>query len=137
MHKPDASRDIGREMAALFAAAGAPPDSDQQFAAAVITRIRRRERIRWWILGGSALLACVIGLPAVWELLTAWNGVAPNLLDGVAPSLMDGVAGLSRRLNQAAALAADSLSAATRSITFLTAAALPATIFPLLRWLAD
>lgn len=137
MHKPDANRDIGREMAALFAAAKAPPDSDQQFAAAVITRIRHRERMRWWVLGGSALLACMIGLPAVWELLTAWSGVAPTLMDGVGPGLTDGLAGLGARLNQAAALAADSLSAAMRSITFLTAAALAVTIFPLLRWLAD
>ena len=137
MHKPDANKDIGREMAALFATAEAPPDSDRQFAAEVITRIRRRERMRWWILGGSALLASAIGLPAVWELLTAWNGVAPNLMDGVAPSLKDGLAGLSSGLDQAAALGAGFLSAAVRSITFLTAAGLAVTIFPLLHWLAD
>lgn len=129
MRKPDPSKDIGREMAALFAAAEAPPDSDRQFAAEVITRIRRRERMRWWILGGSALLASVTGLPAVWELLAAWTGVAPSLLDGVD--------GLSSRLDQAASLGADFLVAAMRSITFLAAAALAVTIFPLLRWLAD
>ena len=126
MHDPDTNRDIDREMAALFAAAEAPPESDEQFVAGVVTRIRRRERMRWWVLGGSALIASVFGLPAFWELLASWNGVDPNLLDG-----------LSGRLDQAVSLTTDFLSTAVRSITFLTAAVLAATIFPLLRWLED
>ena len=126
MHDPDANGDVDREMAALFNRSAAPPESDDQFVAGVITRIRRRERMRWWVLGGSALIASVFGLPALWELLSAWNGVDPNLLDG-----------LSGRLDQAVALTGEFLSTAVRSITFLTAAALAVTIFPLLRWLAD
>lgn len=126
MHDPDPNGDIDREMAALFNRSDAPPESDEQFVAGVITRIRRRERMRWWILGGSALIASVFGLPAFWELLVAWNGVAPSVLDG-----------LSAQLNQAVSLTIEFLSTAVRSITFLTAAALAATIFPLLRWLAD
>ncbi len=126
MQDPDTNRDIDREMAALFAGAETPPETDEQFVAGVIVRVRRRERMRWWVLGGSGLIACVIGLPAFWELLTAWNGVAPNLLDG-----------LGGRLDQAIALITDLLSTAVRSVTFLTAAALAVTIFPLLRWLAD
>ena len=126
MHDPDPNGDIDREMAALFNRSDAPPESDEQFVAGVITRIRRRERMRWWILGGSALIASVFGLPAIWELLAAWNGVDPNLLDG-----------LSGRLDQAVALTTEFLSTAVRSITFLTAAALAVTIVPLLRWLAD
>lgn len=126
MHDPDTNRDIDREIAALFSAADAPPESDEQFVAGVITRIRRRERMRWWVVGGSALIASVFGLPAIWELLTAWNGVAPSLLDG-----------LSGRLDQAISLTGDFLSTAVRSVTFLTGAALAITIVPLLRWLAD
>lgn len=126
MHDPDPNGDIDREMAALFNRSDAPPESDEQFVAGVITRIRRRERMRWWVLGGSALIASVFGLPAIWELLAAWNGVDPNLLDG-----------LSGRLDQAVALTGEFLSTAVRSVTFLTGAALAATIFPLLRWLAD
>ncbi|MCY3816512.1 MAG: hypothetical protein OXG59_09515 [Gammaproteobacteria bacterium] len=126
MNEPDTGREIDREMAALFAAADAPPESDEQFVAGVITRIRRRERMRWWVLGGAGLIACVVGLPAYWELLAAWNGVDPNLLDG-----------LGGRMDQAVTLTGDLLSAAVRSITFLTGAVLAATIFPLLRWLAD
>lgn len=126
MHDPDPNGDINREMAALFNRSDAPPESDDQFVAGVITRIRRRERMRWWVLGGSALIASVFGLPAFWELLSAWNGVDPNLLDG-----------LSGRLDQAVALTGEFLSTAVRSITFLTGAALAITIVPLLRWLAD
>lgn len=126
MHDPDPDRDIDREMAALFDRSDAPPESDEQFVAGVITRIRRRERMRWWVLGGSALIASVFGLPAIWELLTAWNAVAPGLLDS-----------LSAQLNQAVSLTGDFLSTAVRSVTFLTGAALAVTIVPLLRWLAD
>lgn len=126
MHDPDPNGDIDREMAALFDRSDAPPESDEQFVAGVITRIRRRERMRWWVLGGSALIASVFGLPAIWELLTAWNAVAPGLLDS-----------LSAQLNQAVSLTGDFLSTAVRSVTFLTGAALAVTIVPLLRWLAD
>ena len=126
MQDPDPDRDIDREMAALFNRSAAPPESDEQFVAGVITRIRRRERMRWWVLGGSALIASVFGLPAIWELLASWNAVAPGLLDS-----------LSAQLNQAVSLTTEFLSAAVRSVTFLTGAALAITIVPLLRWLAD
>jgi len=126
MNEPDTGREIDREMAALFSAAETPPESDERFVAAVMKQIHRRERMRWWVLGGSALIACVFGLPALWELLTAWSGVAPNLLDG-----------LGGRMDQAVSLTGDFLSTAVRSITFLTGAALAVAIFPLLRWLAD
>ena len=129
MNEPDTGREIDRKMAALFSAAETPPESDEQFVAGVMRQIHRRERMRWWVLGGSALIACVFGLPALWELLTAWSGVAPNLLDGLG--------GLSGRMDQAVSLTGDLLSTAVRSITFLTGAALAVTIFPLLRWLAD
>ena len=126
MHDPDTDRKIDREMAALFAAAEAPPESDDQFVAGVIRQIRRRERMRWWVLGGGALIASVFALPALWELLAAWNGVDMNLLDG-----------LSGRLEQAVAFITDLLQTAARSIPFLTAGVLAATIVPLVRWLAD
>ena len=126
MPDPDTGREIDREMAALFSAAETPPESDEQFVAGVMRQIHRRERMRWWVLSGSALIACVFGLPALWELLVAWSGVAPDLLDG-----------LGGRVDQAVSLTGDWLSTAVRSITFLTAAALAITIFPLLRWLAD
>ena len=126
MNEPDTGREIDRKMAALFSAAETPPESDEQFVAGVMTQIRRRERMRWWVLGGAALMACVFGLPALWELLAAWGGVAPNLLDG-----------LGGRMDQAVSLSGDLLNTAVRSITFLTGAALAVTIVPLLRWLAD
>ena len=126
MQNPDTGRDIDREMAALFAKSNALPETDARFVAGVIARIRRRERMRWGVLGGAGLIASLLGLPAAWELLAAWNGVDPSLLDG-----------LGGRVDQAVALAADLLSAAARSITFLTVAALGVTIVPLLRWLAD
>ena len=126
MNEPEPGREIDREMAALFSAAETPPESDEQFVAGVMRQIHRRERMRWWVLGGAALIASVFALPAAWELLAAWGGVAPNLLDG-----------LSGRVDRAVSLAGDFLSTAVRSITFLTGAALAVTIFPLLRWLAD
>lgn len=126
MNEPDTGREIDREMAALFSVSETPPESDERFVAVVMKQIHRRERMRWWVLGGSALIACVFGLPALWELLSAWGGVAPNLLDG-----------LGGRMDQAVSLSADLLNTAVRSITFVTAAALAVTIFPLLRWLAD
>ena len=126
MNEPDTGREIGREMAALFSAAETPPKSDEQFVAGVMTQIHRRERMRWWVLGGAGLIACVLGAPAMWELLAEWGGVAPNLLDG-----------LGGRFDQAVSLSADLLNSAVRSITFLTGAALAVTIIPLLRWLAD
>ena len=126
MHKPENKQANDRELAALFAATETPPESDEQFVAGVMSQIRRRERMRWWVLGGSALLASVFGLPAFWELLAAWNGVD-----------MSALYGLGGRLDQGFALIADFLSAAVRSITFLTAAVLAVTILPLLRWLAD
>ena len=126
MNEPDTGREIDREMAALFSAAESPPESDEQFVAGVMRQIHRRERMRWWVLGGSALIACVLGLPALWELLAAWSNLAPSLLDG-----------LGGRVDQAVTLTGDFLSTAVRSITFLTGAALAVTIFPLLRWLAD
>lgn len=126
MNEPDTGREIDREMAALFSAAETPPESDEQFVAGVMRQIHRRERMRWWVLGGSGLIACVLGLPALWELLAAWSGAAPSLLDG-----------LGGRVDQAVTLTGDFLSTAVRSITFLTGAALAITIVPLLRWLAD
>ena len=126
MNEPDTGREIDREMAALFSVAESPPESDEQFVAGVMRQIHRRERMRWWVLGGSALIACVLGLPALWELLAAWSNLAPSLLDG-----------LGGRVDQAVTLTGDFLSTAVRSITFLTGAALAVTIFPLLRWLAD
>ncbi|MYA31743.1 MAG: hypothetical protein F4Y31_10980 [Gammaproteobacteria bacterium] len=126
MNEPDTGREIDREMAALFSAAETPPESDEQFVAGVMGQIRRRERMRWWVLGSAALIACVFGLPALWELLAAWSGAAPNLLDG-----------LGGRVDQAVTLTGDLLNTAVRSITFLTGAALALIIFPLLRWLAD
>lgn len=125
MNEPDTGREIDREMAALFSAAETP-ESDEQFVAGVMRQIHRRERMRWWVLGGSALIACVFGLPALWELLAAWSGAAPNLLDG-----------LGGRMDQAVSLTGDFLGTAVQSITFVTGAALAVTIFPLLRWLAD
>ena len=126
MNEPDTGREIDREMAALFSTAETPPESDEQFVAGVMKQIHRRERMRWWVLGSAALIACVFALPALWELLTAWGGVAPNLLDG-----------LGGRMDQAVTLTGDFLNMAVRSITFLTGAALAVTILPLLRWLAD
>ena len=126
MIEPDTGREIDREMAALFSAAETPPESDEQFVAGVLKQIHRRERMRWWVLGGAALIASVFALPALWELLTAWSGVAPNLLDG-----------LGGRMDQAVTQTGDFLNVAVRSLTFLTGAALAVTIFPLLRWLAD
>lgn len=126
MREPERNQANNRELTELFAAAEAPPESDERFVAGVIGQIHRRERMRWWVLGGSALVACVFGLPAFWDLLAAWNGVDLSLLDG-----------LSGRMDQGITLIADFLSTAVRSITFLTAAALAITIIPLLRWLAD
>lgn len=126
MNEPDTGREIDREMAALFSSAETPPESDEQFVTGVMRQIHRRERMRWWVLGGSALIACVLGLPALWELLATWSGAAPNLLDG-----------LGGRVDQAISLSGDLLNTAVRSITFLTGAALAVIIFPLLRWLAD
>ena len=126
MNEPDTGREIDRKMAALFSAAETPPESDEQFVAGVMKQIHRRERMRWWVLGGAGLIACVFGLPALWELLAAWSGVAPNLLDGVGG-----------RMDQAVSLSGDLLNTAVRSITFLTGAVLAVTIVPLLRWLAD
>ena len=126
MRKLEKNQANDRELAALFAAAKAPPESDEQFVAGVVRQIHRRERLRWWVLGGSALIASLFGLPAFWDLLAAWNGVDVSLLGG-----------LSGRMDQAVTLIADFLSTAVRSITFLTAAALAITIIPLLRWLAD
>lgn len=126
MNEPDTGREIDREMAMLFSAAETPPESDEQFVAGVMKQIHRRERMRWWVLGGAGLIACVFGAPALWELLAAWSGVAPSLLDG-----------LGGRMDQAVSLSADLLNTSVRSITFLTGAALAVTIFPLLRWLAD
>ncbi|MDE0489919.1 MAG: hypothetical protein OXI07_12100 [Gammaproteobacteria bacterium] len=126
MNEPDTGREIDREMAALFSTAETPPESDEQFVAGVMRQIHRRERMRWWVLGGSALIASAFALPALWELLTAWSGVAPNLLDG-----------LGGRMDQAVTQTGDFLNTAVRSITFLTGAALAVTILPLLRWLAD
>ena len=126
MNEPDTGRGIDRELAVLFSAAGTPPESDEQFVTGVMKQIHRRERMRWWVLGGAALIASVFGLPALWELLTAWSGVAPNLLDG-----------LGGQVDQAVSLTGNLLGTAVRSITFLTAAALAVAIIPLLRWLAD
>ena len=126
MRKPENEPANDRGLAALFAAAEAPPESDEQFVAGVMSQIRRRERMRWYVLGGSALLASVFGLPAAWELLSAWNGVDASVLYG-----------LGGQLDQAGTLIADFLNTAVRSITFLTAAVLAITILPLLRWLAD
>ncbi|MCY3605290.1 MAG: hypothetical protein OXH45_05980 [Gammaproteobacteria bacterium] len=126
MNEPDTGREFDREMAALFSAAETPPESDEQFVTGVMKQIHRRERMRWWVLGGSALIASVFALPALWDLVAAWSGLAPNLLDG-----------LGGRMDQAVILTGDFLNMAVRSITILTAAALAVTIFPLLRWLAD
>ena len=133
MRKPDNEPMNDRDIAALFAAAGMPPEPDPEFVAGVLKRIRRRERMQLWVLGGSAVLASIFALPAFWELSSAltewvagWNSMDASLLDG-----------LGGWLKQALALAADFLGKAARSITFLTTAILAATIFPLLRWLAD
>ena len=126
MREPEKNQANNRELAALFAATEAPPESDEQFVAGVVRQIHRRERMRWWVLGSSALIACVVGVPAFWDLLAAWNGVDVSLLDS-----------LGGRMDQAVTLIADFLNTAVRSITFLTAAALAITIIPLLRWLAD
>ncbi len=129
MQDTDANRDIERQMAMLFAAAETPPEADEQFVAGVLGQIRRRQRLRWMVLGGSALAASVFALftlPALWELLASWNGASLNVVEI-----------LNDRLNQAAVLATGFLGAAIRSVTTLTAVALAITILPLLRWLAD
>ena len=133
MHETENKRTGGRDLAALFAAAATPPESDPQFVAGVIGQIHRRKRMRLWVLGGSAVLALIFALPAFWELssaLTEWVA-GWNSMDGSV------LASFGSGLDQAVILAADFLGKAVRSVTFLTAAILAAAIFPLLRWLAD
>jgi len=133
MRKPDNEPMNDRDLAALFAAAEAPPEPDLRFVARVIAQIRRRERMRLWMLGGSAALALIFALPAFWELSSALAELAAGW-SSVDASALDGIGGW---LDQSTALIADLLGKAARSITFLTTAALAATILPLLRWLAD
>ncbi|MCY4156831.1 MAG: hypothetical protein OXF66_05290 [Gammaproteobacteria bacterium] len=133
MHEIENKRTGDRDLAALFAAADTPPESDPRFVAGVIGHIHLRQRMRLWVLGGSAALALIFALPALWELssaLTEW-AAGWNSMDGSA------LANFGSWLDQAIALIADFLSKAVRSVTFLTTAILAATILPLLRWLAD
>ena len=126
MKKTDKQRAADRKLAALFAATSAPPERDAPFVESVLGRIRRRERIRWLILGGCGLIAAVFAIPALWELGATVSSVDMSMLDE-----------LSVWLYQAPAIAADFLRSATRSVTFWVAATLAITIVPLLRWLAD
>ena len=126
MHATDGNRMHDRELAALFAAAEAPPEADELFVAGVMKQIRARERTRWLVLGGSALIASVFAIPALWDFLAAWQGIDMSLLQE-----------LGGRLDQAGTALIGFLQKAVRSVTFLTAAVLAVMIGPLLRWLAD
>ena len=126
MKKADKQRAADRKLAALFAATSALPERDALFVESVLGRIRRRERLRWLILGGCGLIAAIFAIPALWELGVTVSSVDMSMLDR-----------LSVWLYQAPGIAADLLRSAARSVTFWAAAALAITIAPLLRWLAD
>ena len=126
MKKADKQRAADRKLAALFAATSAPPERYALFVESVLGRIRRRERLRWLILGGCGLIAAVFAIPALWELGVTASSTYISTLEG-----------LRVWLDQAPAIAADFLRSAVRSVTFWAAATLAITIVPLLRWLAD
>ena len=126
MKKVDKQRAADRKLAALFAATGTPPERDALFVESVHTRIRRRERLRWLILGGCGLIAAVFAISSLWELGATASSTYISTLEE-----------LRVWLDQAPAIAADFLRSAARSVTFWAAATLAITIVPLLRWLAD
>ena len=126
MKKVDKQRAADRKLAALFAATGTPPERDALFVESVHTRIRRRERLRWLILGGCGLIAAVFAISSLWELGAT-----------VSSTYISALEGLRAWSDQAPAIAADFLRSAARSVTFWAAATLAITIVPLLRWLAD
>lgn len=85
MHKPENERAIDRELAALFAAAGDPPAEDTRFVGEVMKRIRRRERLRWLALTGSAALAAIAAVPVFGALEAAWGGAELSVIGNFRP----------------------------------------------------
>ena len=126
MNEADKHGTADGKLAALFAAADVPPEQDAAFVETVMNRIRRRERIRWLILGAGALIAAIIAIPAFSELGNAFGGIDLSALGEYREWFY-----------QSPHVAADFLRSATRSIIFWAAATLAITIVPLVRWLAD
>ena len=126
MREPGNNQAVDRRLSALFAGADPSPKDGHEFATRVMKRIRRRERIRWLLLGGSIFVAALLAGPAISEFSGSWAGVDFSMLDGFRTAI-----------NEVMAPAGEFLRSAVRSMTFLAAATLAAAIVPLLRWLED
>lgn len=126
MHEPENEQAIDREMTALFAAAGDPPEKDALFVAGVMKRIRRREQFRSLALGGSALLAAWVAVPIVGVLEASLGGAEFGVIDSIR-SIAD----------QMAASRSALIQSLEQYAAFLTAAALAAIAVPVLGLLED
>ena len=126
MHGPENTTPNERELTALFAAADAPLEDEARFVAGVMKLIRRRERIRWLVLGGSIPIATMVATFIVRDL--------DAVLSGVGVTAMDGFVGTLDRL---AIFTATVLQPPDHSATFLAVAVLGITVVTLFRWLED
>ena len=126
MHEPENTTASERELTALFAAADAPLEDEARFVAGVMKLIRRRERIRRLVLGGSVPIATMVATFIIRDL--------DAILSGVGAAAMDGFVGTLDRL---AIFTATVLQPADHSATFLAIAVLGTAIVTLFRWLED
>ena len=126
MHEPENEQAIDRRMAALFAAAGGPPERDARFVADVIKRVRRREQLRSLALGGITLLATLVAVPLFGVLEASVGGAEFGVIESIR-SIAD----------QLAASRSALLQSLEQYAVFLAAAALTAVAAPLLGLLED
>lgn len=126
MHEPENEQAIDRRMAALFAAAGDPPDRDARFVAGVMKRVRRREQLRSLALGGFALLATLVAAPLFGVLEASLGGAEFGVIESIR-SIAD----------QMAASRSALIQSLEQYAVFLAAAALAAIAVPVLGLLED
>lgn len=113
-------------MAALFAAAGDPPDRDARFVAGVMKRVRRREQLRSLALGGIALLATLVAAPLF--------GVIEASLGGAEFGVIETIRSVAGQMAESRSAVFQSLE---QSTAWLAAAALAISAVPLLGLLED
>ena len=127
MRETDNEQTMNRELSALFAATREPEEQDaSRFVQDVMKRIRRRERTRFLVLSGSAVVLAGLAVPALVAFSSAFGGIDLNVLEEIRAAL-----------NQLAASASTYARSAAGTVTLATAAILAVTVVPLLRWLAD
>ena len=127
MPEHDNEQAMDQELKALFAPSREDDEIDTaQFVQGVMKRVRRRERMRWLMLGAGVVIGAFLAMPALLEFSYAFGSIDFNVTEAIHGALNELAASASAYAGSTGGLA-----------TLATAAVLAVFVVPLLRWLAD